>query len=107
MKFYFFILILPFVINCSTFKYKKNPHAERKIEQVIPNIQHFDKADVNKDNVIDKNESIQFYKNNNSINYYSPFWVFSILAGGVLFICFFPLVASYLSSLIKRLKKSS
>ena len=107
MKFYFFILIFPFVINCSTLKSNKPLHAEQKIEQVIPNIQHFDKADINKDNVIDKNESIEFYKKNNSINYNSPIWVFSILAGGVLLICFFPLVVSYVSCLIKRARKSS
>jgi hypothetical protein len=107
MKFYFFILIFPFVINCSTLKSGKPLHAEQKIEQVIPNIQHFNKADINKDNVIDKNESIQFYKKNNSINYDLPFTVFSIMAGVVLFICFWPLVISYVSSLIKRFKKSS
>ena len=107
MKFIFFILIFPFVINCSTLKSGKPLHAEQKIEHLIPNMQHFNKADTNKDNVIDKNESIKFYKKNNSINYDYPFWVFSILAGGVLLICFFPLVVSYISCLIKRLKKSS
>lgn len=107
MKFYFFILIFPFVINCSTLKSNKPLHAEQKIEQVIPNIQHFDKADINKDNVIDKNESIEFYKKNNSIDYHSPFYIFSILAGGVLFICFWPLVISYTSLAIKHFKKSS
>ena len=68
---------------------------------------HFDKADINKDNVIDKNESIEFYKKNNSIDYHSPFYIFSILAGGVLFICFWPLVISYTSLAIKHFKKSS
>lgn len=107
MKFYLFILIFPFVINCSTLKREKNLHAEQKIQQVIPNIQHFNKADINKDNVIDKNESIIFYKKNNSINYDTPFYIFSILAGVVLFICFWPLVISYSSIMIKRFKKSS
>ena len=107
MKSYFLILIFPFIINCSTLKSLKNTKEEQRSGSTIPSMHHFDKADTNKDNVIDKNESIKFYNKNNSINYSSPLYIFAILSGGVLFICFWPLIVSYFSSLIQRLRKPS
>ena len=59
MKKYILILIIPFLLNCSTFKKGKNTNNSTSIQQVIPSINDFNKADTNKDNVIDKNESIK------------------------------------------------
>lgn len=107
MKKYLLILIIPFLLNCSTLKKSKNTNNLTSIEQVIPNINDFNKADINKDSVIDKNESIKFFNKNNSINYDTPFAVFSILSTIVMVICFWPIVYSYLALLIKRLKNRS
>jgi hypothetical protein len=107
MKKYILILIIPFLLNCSTFKKGKNTNNSTSIQQVIPSINDFNKADTNKDNVIDKNESIKFFNKNNSIDYNTPFAVFSMLSTIVMVICFWPIVYSYLTSLIKRFKNRS
>ena len=60
MKKYILILIIPFLLNCSTLKKGKNTNNSTSIQQVIPSINDFNKADTNKDNVIDKNESIKY-----------------------------------------------
>lgn len=99
--------MIPFLLNCSTFKKSKNINNSTSIQQVVPNINNFNKADTNKDNVIDKNESIKFFNKNNSIDYDTPFAVFSILSTIVMVICFWPIVCSYLTSLIKRFRNRS
>lgn len=99
--------MIPFLLNCSTFKKSKNINNSTSIQQVVPNINDFNKADTNKDNVIDKNESIKFFNKNNSIDYDTPFAVISILSTIVMVICFWPIVCSYLTSLIKRFRNRS
>lgn len=99
--------MIPFLLNCSTFKKSKNINNSTSIQQVVPNINDFNKADTNKDNVIDKNESIKFFNKNNSIDYDTPFSVISILSTIVMVICFWPIVCSYLTSLIKRFRNRS
>ena len=104
MKKYLLILIIPLFLNCCTLKKSRNINNPTGIQQVIPGINDFNKADTNKDQVIDKNESIKFFNKNNSIDHDTPFAVFSVLSAIVMIICFWPIVYSYLSSLIKKFK---
>lgn len=55
---------------------------------IIPDTESFLEADLNKDNVIDLNESKAFYIKEQKKESEAPFWSFMIIMGAVLLCCF-------------------
>ncbi len=100
MNKYFFIISVFFLSSCAkTGSFNNlNTHHATPIS--------FEDADLNKDNVLDKKEASTLFKGQGKTDSKSPFWVFLVLVGLILFACSLPLASSKVSKALRRKNKT-
>jgi len=100
MNKYFFIISVFFLSSCARTGSFNNPNAYHSTPI------SFEDADLNKDNVLDKKEALTLFKEKRNTDSKSPFWVFIVLVGLILFTCSLPLASSKVSKALRLKNKT-
>lgn len=77
-----------------------------EVHSSIPNPEEFSAADLNKDSLIDLNESAEFFDSHQKVDYIAPLWAIAVIISLVVVACSFSTVRFFFKSLWGKAKES-